>query len=219
MPAYTLRKTRGPALAASDLGRIDVVLLSHDHHPDNLDHAGLALLPGAGRVLTTREGAKRLGDDATGLAPWETVEVAGPDGAVLRVIATPARHGPADGDRGPVVGFACAFADAPAPVVYFSGDTVWYEGVREVAERFGVDVALLCAGAARVRAAGDHPLTLTAKDAVAVARAMPSALVVPVHYEGWEHFSESRDDVERAFADVGLADRLRWLEPGTPTQL
>lgn len=29
------------------LGRLDVVLLSHDQHPDNLDHAGRALLADA----------------------------------------------------------------------------------------------------------------------------------------------------------------------------
>ena len=40
LPAYTLRKTIGPALGADALGRIDVVLLSHDHHFDNLDRAG-----------------------------------------------------------------------------------------------------------------------------------------------------------------------------------
>ena len=33
------RKLTGPAIAASDLGPIDAVLLSHDHHDDNLDAA------------------------------------------------------------------------------------------------------------------------------------------------------------------------------------
>ena len=39
------RKLTGPAIAATDLGPIDAVLLSHDHHGDNLDTAGRALLP------------------------------------------------------------------------------------------------------------------------------------------------------------------------------
>ncbi len=47
------RKLTGPAIAASDLGPIDAVLLSHDHHDDNLDAAGRALLPSAGAVITT----------------------------------------------------------------------------------------------------------------------------------------------------------------------
>lgn len=47
----------------------------------------------------------------------------------------------------------------------------------------------------------------------------PTALLVPVHYEGWEHFSESRSEIERAFAAAGLAGRLRWPAPGAPTEI
>jgi len=34
-------KLAGPAVAASELGPIDAVLLTHDHHDDNLDPAGV----------------------------------------------------------------------------------------------------------------------------------------------------------------------------------
>jgi Phage integrase, N-terminal SAM-like domain len=44
----------GPAIAATDLGLIDAVLVGHDHHGDNLDSAG------------------RLGGNARGLQPWAT---------------------------------------------------------------------------------------------------------------------------------------------------
>jgi L-ascorbate metabolism protein UlaG (beta-lactamase superfamily) len=37
---YTLHKTIGPAIDITALGPIDAVLLSHDHHFDNLDRAG-----------------------------------------------------------------------------------------------------------------------------------------------------------------------------------
>ena len=60
-PVYTLRKTIGPALPPEALLPLDAVLLSHDHHFDNLDHAGRRLLSRAGRVLTTAEGAARIG--------------------------------------------------------------------------------------------------------------------------------------------------------------
>jgi L-ascorbate metabolism protein UlaG (beta-lactamase superfamily) len=42
--AFTLSKLTGPAISASEIGSIDVVLLSHDHHFDNLDRAGRELL-------------------------------------------------------------------------------------------------------------------------------------------------------------------------------
>jgi L-ascorbate metabolism protein UlaG (beta-lactamase superfamily) len=81
-------------MAAADLAPIDAVLLSHDHHGDNLDAAGRALLPSAGAVVTTAPGARRLGLGARGLAPWGTTVLEAPDRPPIRVTATPARHGP-----------------------------------------------------------------------------------------------------------------------------
>ena len=40
-----LTKLDGPAVNAADIGPIDVVLLSHDHHADNLDTGGRAVPP------------------------------------------------------------------------------------------------------------------------------------------------------------------------------
>jgi Predicted Zn-dependent hydrolases of the beta-lactamase fold len=141
---------------------VDAILLSHDHHFDNLDHAGREALAAARVVFTTRDGAERLGGNAEGLLAWEKRALPAPDGRTVELTATPARHGPAGGDRGPVVGFVLA---APgAPVVYVSGDTVWYEGVVEVGQRFSVDVAVLNAGAAKVAVAGPSPLTFTAAE-------------------------------------------------------
>ena len=37
------------------------MLLTHDHHGDNLDAAGRALLPDVPAVVTTVSGARRLG--------------------------------------------------------------------------------------------------------------------------------------------------------------
>ena len=58
---YALRKTVGPAISPEILGHIDAILLSHDHHFDNLDHAGRALLGNVEIILTTPSGAERLG--------------------------------------------------------------------------------------------------------------------------------------------------------------
>jgi L-ascorbate metabolism protein UlaG (beta-lactamase superfamily) len=215
---YVQRKTMGPAMPAESLEPIDAVLLSHDHHYDNLDRAGREMLPLAGIVLTTDAGASRLGGNALGLAAWAHYELERPTGGVLRVTATPARHGPAGADRGPVIGFALTLDDAEG-AVYVSGDTVWFDGVREVSERFDVRIAILFGGAARVSAAGDHDLTFSAEDAVRAARTFGNASIVPVHYEGWEHFTQSRADIERAFAIAKLSDRLRWLPAGVPTDM
>jgi len=214
-PVYTLRKTHGPSLEPGEVGAIDAVLLSHDHHFDNLDGAGRALLGRVPRVLTTTAAAGRLGGAAAGLEPWATVNLPSPDGGVLRITATPARHGPAHLDRGPVIGFVLEMADG---AVYVSGDTVWYEGVAEVARRFPARSIVLFMGAARVAQVGPWVLTFDAAGGVEAAQAF-EATVVPLHFEGWEHFSESRADIEAAFTRAGLEGRLRWPEPGRPIEL
>ena len=212
---YVLRKRQAPAVSLDAIGPVDVVLLSHDHHPDNLDAAGRVSLHRAKRVITTIVGAERLQGSAIGLAAWQSVRIPCPDGRTLIVTATPARHGPPDGDRGPVIGFALAFEDAPQRAIYVSGDTVWYDGVAEVARRVDVVVSFLFMGAARVAAVGPAHLTMTAEEGVEAARAFSNAAIVPLHFEGWEHFSEGRAEITRAFAAAGLEQRLRWARPGT----
>jgi L-ascorbate metabolism protein UlaG (beta-lactamase superfamily) len=212
--AATLHKLAGPALMPDALGEFDYVLLSHDHHFDNLDRAGRTVLANAKAVLTTEEGARRLGGNSRGLKVWQSIDFDAPDRRVLRVVATPARHGPAGLERGAVNGFVVFFADAPERAIYVSGDTVWYEGVAEVARRFAVRAAILHLGAARVPEVGPFHLTMTAAEAVEAARTFESAAVVPLHYEGWAHFSEGRTEIAAAFAAAGLERRLRWLEFG-----
>jgi L-ascorbate metabolism protein UlaG (beta-lactamase superfamily) len=112
-----------------------------------------------------------------------------------------------------------AFTDAIHQVVYISGDTVWYEGVAEVAQRFEVRAAVLFMGAARVPAVGPDALTMTAEDGIKAARAFSSATIIPLHYEGWAHFSESREVIEGAFNDAGIGPRVRWMELGAMISL
>jgi L-ascorbate metabolism protein UlaG (beta-lactamase superfamily) len=108
-------------------------------------------------------------------------------------------------------------SNVPADAVYVSGDTVWFEGVAEVARRFPVGVAVLFMGAAKVAVAGPSHLTFSAADGIEAARAFPRATIVPVHFEGWTHFTEAKGDIDRAFRDAGLQDRLLWLTAGVAT--
>ena len=218
-PTTTLRKLNGPALTPGQIGPVDYVLLSHDHHFDNLDHLGRKALLDAKAVFTTEEGAARLRGNSVGLQPWRGVDLPATQPPSLRVVGTPARHGPAHLDRGAVTGFVMFLADSAEQCVYFSGDTVWYEGVAEVARRFPIRAAILNLGAARVPEVGPFHLTMTAAEAVEAARAFGEAAIIPLHFEGWAHFSEDREAIANAFAAEGMADRLHWPKAGRPIQI
>ena len=198
------------------------MLLSHDHHADNLDDGGRALLPSAGAVVTTSSGARRLGGSARGLSDWETTRLTAPGRADLEVTATPCRHGPpyAHFVVGDVIGFALRWDGQEHGVLWISGDTVLYDGVREVAGRLEVDAALLHLGGVRFPVSGPLRYTMTARDAVELCRLVRPRTIVPVHYEGWKHFREGRAEIERAFAAApDLRERVRWLPVGAGEEL
>lgn len=219
------RKLAGPALGPDALGQIDAVLLSHDHHEDNLDTAGRALLPRAQTVVTTRPGAKRLAGvttDMRGLAPWETTRLERDGKLPLEITATPCRHGPPLSKPivGDVIGFALGWEGQPHGVLWISGDTVLYDGVKEVAERLTIGTAILHLGGVRFPVTGPLRYTLNANEAVELSALIQPRTIVPIHYEGWSHFREGRAAVEEAFAPhPALAAKIRWLEIGEPTEL
>lgn len=214
-----LVKTMSAASTAAAIGPIDLVLLSHDTHPDNLDHSGRAFLPSVPLVLTTpsSEGRLRgeLGEAVRGLAPWTSHEVRRPDGGTLVVTSVPARHGPEGCEpfTGEVVGFVLTADDLPT--VYVSGDNAWLGATRQVAERFGpIDTALLFAGAARTKLFDGALLTMDGALTAEAAALLNVRKAVPVHFNSWQHFSEGGDEVRTAFADADLTDRLVLLDPG-----
>jgi L-ascorbate metabolism protein UlaG (beta-lactamase superfamily) len=215
-------KVDGPAISTADLPPLDAVLLSHDHHGDNIDDAGRALLPRAAVVVTTRSGARRLGGRARGLGRWETTELLAPGRPPLQITATPARHGPPLSRPivGEVTGFALRWDAQRGGVLWISGDTVLFRGVRDLAARLTVDTAVLHLGAVRFPVTGPVRYSMNAREAVAVCRLVNPRIAVPVHYEGWTHFRQGRDRIEQALARApDVRDRVRWLPPGEVVDL
>ena len=135
----------------------------------------------------------------------------------------PARHGPplSRPVAGDVVGFALRWPGQPHGVLWISGDTVLYDGVRQVAERLTVDTAVLHLGAVRFGITGPVRYTMTAREAVDLCALLRPRTVLPVHYEGWGHFREGRQAIEDAFAAAPeeVGSTLRWLPPGRAVTL
>jgi L-ascorbate metabolism protein UlaG (beta-lactamase superfamily) len=193
-----LTKTTGPGIALADLGPIDLVLLSHHEHEDNLDTSGAELVSRTLTLSTAKAGID-LGKPVIGLDCWEAHRVGD-----VTVTAAPALHGPPGAERlvGPVIGF---LLEAPGePTVYVSGDNASLELVQQIADRFpDIEVAILFAGAARVPSI-DAALTLTSTDAARAAQILGVGTVIGLHTEDWTHFSETRADLESAFSGTGL---------------
>ena len=194
----SLTKTAGPGVSLDKLGAIDLILLSHHEHEDNLDFAGRELVLHTPTLSTAKAGVD-LGKPVVGLDCWEEHRVGD-----VTVTAAPALHGPPGAEQlvGPVIGFVLEATGEPT--VYVSGDNASLGLVRQIADRFPeIDIAVLFAGAARVPSI-DAALTLTSEDAAEAARILGAKRVVGLHTEDWQHFSESRAQLEAAFAGTDV---------------
>ncbi|MFN8382045.1 MAG: MBL fold metallo-hydrolase [Anaerolineales bacterium] len=213
-------KLTNAPFSTESLGRIDAVLLSHDHHEDNLDKAGRAFLPRVKRVLTTTSGGKRLRGNAEGLANWHSTVLESGDTKV-KVTATPAQHGPliVRPFAGQTIGFMLEWEGQQHGALYITGDTIYYHGIDEVAERFTVSVGIFHLGRASFPITGPIRFTMDARDGVKAARALNPRTIIPIHYEGWKHFSQGKAVIEKEFAAEGLSDKLHWLELGKNTEV
>jgi L-ascorbate metabolism protein UlaG (beta-lactamase superfamily) len=216
------RKLIGPAIPFEDLGPIDAVLLSHDHHGDNLDPSARTLLPQMGTILTTESGARRLGGTARGLAPWASTTLEAEGRPPLHVTATPCRHGPPGSHPivGDVVGFALKWDGQQHGALWISGDTVLYDGVREIARRVDVGAAIVHLGGVTFPwLSANLRYTMTAEQAVELCGLIDPQVILPIHYEGWKHFRQGRAAAERVLSASPLAGRVRWLDAGVATEL
>ncbi|MFO0745039.1 MAG: MBL fold metallo-hydrolase [Myxococcota bacterium] len=220
--------------------RVDAILVSHDHHADNLDYAGRRLIAASDApVVTTLAGARRLARPAPGgrdsrpgeglglgaralpLATGKTTSVAG-----LTITATPARHGPRGTPRiDEVIGF---LIEAPGqPTVWISGDTVLHAPLRAALSELRaagkrIDVAVIHCGAVnfpRLPILGKRLFTFDAAQAIEAIGLLDPGLVVPIHRAGWTHFRQPEAALREAFAAAGLAERTRFLELGETLSL
>ncbi len=151
------KRFHAPPIALADLPPLKGVLLSHDHY-DHLDRAAIAALADKAEVFLTPLG---VGDRlvAWGVAAdrirqldwWQETEVDG-----LRFVNTPSQHfsgrGLFDGDKTlwsswVVIDPAATRNDAEFRL-FFSGDSGYFDGFREIGRRFGpFDVTLVENGA------------------------------------------------------------------------
>ena len=215
-------KLTAPSIKPENIGKIDAVLLSHDHHEDNLDRAGRAFLPHAQKVITTTTGARRLGNNAIGLKPWESVTAGSEEGgSQVKITAVPARHGSLWSQIivGETAGSILEWSGQKHGALYISGDTVWFNGIHEIAHRFNIGTVILHIGKASFPITGPVRFTLNAREAVRIIRVLDPHIAIPVHYEGWSHFREPRQEAEKKFSTARLEEKVQWLPLGIPVNI
>lgn len=149
------KRFHAPPIALADLPPLRGVILSHDHF-DHLDYATVLELAKTASVFLAPLG---VGDRliAWGVDPgkvrqfdwWEGADIDG-----VRFVATPAQHFSGRGlfDSDKTLWASWTIIDEPGDAtplrLFFSGDTGYFDGFKEIGRRFGpFDVTLLETGA------------------------------------------------------------------------
>jgi L-ascorbate metabolism protein UlaG (beta-lactamase superfamily) len=216
----TAERLTNPALEFAELPPIDLVILSHMHE-DHFDKLVQERLNKETPIATTKEAAeklKRLGFNRTiALSTWDKLEVEKGD-ARLRLTSVPGRHGAAGVSvllptvMGSVLDFG-ANATAPDYRMYISGDTLIYDDIRTIPQRFpGIDLALLHLGGTRIL--GVFKVTMDGDDGVQMLQIIQPNKAIPIHYNDYDVFKSPLADFARAVKAAGLEQKVVYLAHG-----
>lgn len=211
------RKTHAPAMTPAEIGPVDLVLLSHHQHKDNLDAAGHKFLESVPKIISTPAAAKKI-PRTIGVETWNSTSVSLKNGAELVITSTPCRHGPKLflPMIGQVTGFVLQIKGLESDSVYISGDTVFYEGVRQVAEKFRPGTAILHVGGVEFPyLSGKAKYTMDGRQARQALEVLQPAKAVMIHSHGWSHFRESESRLKEVVGSVPGTEVL-YPEPGKP---
>ena len=212
-----------PAMSIDQLPPLDFLVLSH-HHGDHFDRVAAAGLDKDLPIITEPHGARKLERQGfrhvIALRTWESQMITQGSQAV-EVTSLPGRHapGPVQAMIPPVMGSLLAFSDAGRTTfrLYVTGDTLVFDGLREIRQRHpDIDVCLLHLGGTRVAGV---LLTMDAAQGVEALRIVAPRAAVPIHFDDYTVFKSPLDDFRAAMARSGLPTHVRYVDRGQTIEL
>ncbi len=175
-----------PIAPATILTGVEAVLLSH-LHPDHFDPVAQQLVPKDIPLLCQPADEASLREKGfRGVIPVE----ASLKWSAVSFTRTPGQHGYGNWVQrmGPVCGF---ILQAPSePTVYWAGDTVWYEAVRQTILQYRPAIIITHSRGADFGNSG--PIIMDAAQTVAVCQVAALATVIAVHLETFDFDTVSR---------------------------
>ena len=216
----TSQRQTNPAIEFDQLPPIDLVILSH-MHDDHFDKLVQERLNRNTPIVSTREASealKRLGfKQRFALSDWDRLEVSKGD-TRLRITSVPGRHGAAGVAvllptvMGSVLDFG-ANADTPDYRMYISGDTLVYDDIRAIPQRFpDIDLALLQLGGTRIL--GVFKVTMDGKDGVQMMQIVNPKKTIPIHYNDYDVFKSPLAEFAREVKAAGMEESVLYLSHG-----
>lgn len=216
----TAQRLTNPAIDLDKLPPIDLVVLSHMHE-DHFDKLVQEKLDKNTPIATTKSAAEALRQlgfkRAMGMDDWDRLDVE--KGAThVSITAVPGRHGKLGMQAllpsvmGSVFDFSPGLSNTgkPAYRMYVSGDTLVYDDLRAIPQRFpGIDLALLHLGGTRIL--GVFKVTMDGKDGVKLLQIVQPKHAIPIHFDDYDVFKSPLADFAREVEAAGMAGQVTYL--------
>jgi L-ascorbate 6-phosphate lactonase len=212
-PTRTNHRAYPPPFAPSEVRKAEAILSTHEHE----DHCNVATLLG----ITKSTGARFLGPESSirkAIAagyPQSNALILRP-GDELRI--SPSFTVRAFRASDPYERWALmTLITTPRGNILHSGDTAYFEGFKEIGDRYKVDVALLNFG--KQIPSPEKPYYMNAEKLSLAARDLRARVVVPMHWNLWVETREDPHPIEVVLKSVSPSSRLAIVDGGERLEL
>jgi N-acyl-phosphatidylethanolamine-hydrolysing phospholipase D len=207
------------------LAGLHAVIVSHPH-ADHVDAVARATLAKDLPVVippTGAEGMRAAGFKDVRPLDWGDSIAISANGTALRITAVPAHHAHDPGlDRtlGKGNGYVLSFEGVGGDYrAYWTGDAVLTDELRLVAAAHG-PIDLMLADLGGVGGDGDIGLrSMTAEEAVTLARLVNPRVVVPIHHTSFSHYREPIQALVQRAEEAGMASLFKFPVEGVAISL
>ena len=211
-----IKRIRHPGLEIHDLPSIDLVLVTHAHF-DHLDRRTLRKVAEGQPIIVPFE----VGNLVRGLGfrsiheldYWMTLEHAG-----ARITLTPCHHWGARFLHDSHRGFGGYIIELGGRTIYHCGDTAFFDGFKEIGQRFKIDIALLPIGA--YDPPSGREVHMNPEEALQAFLDLGATRMVPMHYGTFRlSYEPPEEPLQRLLAaarKLGLEERVVVMTEGRP---
>ncbi|MCB0806500.1 MAG: MBL fold metallo-hydrolase [Bacteroidales bacterium] len=214
---FKSKRIQHPVYTEKDLANVDLWLITHNHK-DHLDSIGLSKIEKSSKIISNKNAFKILqksGKLNAIVLDWNQIKEHHLKDYKINVEAIPAIHGinPVSAlFAGKVNGYLLTISKGEDKVrIYVTGDTVYKSKVIKALENKEIDLVIPNMGAAK-QGSWIMTLTLNSKMLKKMISRLNPKIVIPVHYETFEHYIESLAHI-KAIND----DRIKIVEVGSIT--